>query len=388
MSLSKHIIIVGSALTGASMAAALAENCEITLLDRAVHNAPITDERPISLSYSTVIFLKNLGLWDDFISCASPIKTVHISEQGRLGRLELKASDLDLPALGYVVPYYQLHQRLYDYVMSRDNVTQILIDDVTDIKNENEKVIVSFLKNMQQQMLTADYFIAADGVNSHCRELLHIPHHESDHHDVALAAMVTTSMPHQAIAYERFTKQGVLAMLPMWQPNQFRLVWTLNKSAIASLSDVELKQRIEATFASRVGMIESVTRIGTYPLKTMSAKRQVVNRCVLLGDSAHRIYPLAAQGYNLTVRDVALLADLIEKEASLSDYVKQRQHDQRFITQFTQSLEWVFGLDIPLLDHLRGSTLLAMDLMPTFKRQIIKKLLGRGVPQPPLLCEL
>lgn len=381
-----HYIVVGSGLAGATFIAAQAHtDCRITLLERETP-APAKDERPISLSYATVIFLRNVGIWEQLASQAGAINTVHVSEQGRFGSLQLNASDAALPALGYVVPFNLLSKTVYDHAVKQATVTRVPVHDLTQIK-EQQGVQVMYQDDAGTHTITGDYLVAADGMHSRCRELLHIGVTGTTHHDMALTALLTFADKHSGVAYERFIKNGVLALLPMWGHHQYRMVWTLPKKALDVLTDEDLIQSLHANFASRLGPVRSLKRLGAYPLTTSLAKQQVTQHAVLLGDSAHRIYPLAAQGYNLTVRDCASLVDVFSRGDTLADYEEARKTDQRFISRFTQSLEWVFGLQLPLLDHLRATALFKMDLLPPLKRQLIQKILGRDAKQPELLCE-
>ncbi len=391
MSKKPHIIVVGSGLAGLTCIAALAGIAErITLLERDTVEPSVEasqkDERPLSLSYSSVVFLKNLRLWDQIASYAAPIDTVHVSEQYRFGSLTLKAADVALDALGYVIPFYILQDALQQFVLAQAHVQREIILDLMRI-DEDEHVSITFATATGQQMLRADYVIAADGVSSPCRRLLNIQAKETPQQDVALTAMLALTKPHQHIAYERFTPQGVLALLPMWDTHQYRLVWTLDTARHAVLSDAELVSQINSVFASRIGRVSGVKREGSYPLTTCIAQHSVTSHCVLIGDSAHRMYPLAAQGYNLTLRDCAQLVDVLAQGRPLSEYARLRAADQKVITHFTHSLEWVFGLQLPLFSSVRAAVLFKLDWLPLFKKQLILRLLGRAGPQPELLCE-
>ena len=389
MTNSMHTIVVGQGLAGASFVAALAGAGRITMLGKQLPEQFIDkkDERPISLSYSTVVFLKNLNLWSALEPHACTINKVHVSEQGRLGSLELAAKQVGIDALGYVVPFHLLQTTLLSHAIAQKNVTCLTVDDIDALVETDQGVRVTVQIAGTTKTLEANQLIAADGVHSRCRTLLDIHVKETSHQDVALSAILTLETPQQGIAYERFTKAGVLAILPMWDAHQYRLVWTLDKTRCDQLTEVTLRQQIETTFGSRIGAIKAIARQGSYPLTTVLATKQATRHCVLVGDSAHRIYPIAAQGYNLTVRDIAALVSVLSDKRPLSDYVASRHKDQRFITNFTQGLEWVFGLQLPLLDHLRSSSLFAMDLLPPLKRRLIRKMLGRGTKQPRLLCE-
>ena len=382
----QHIIVVGSGLVGATfIAAAKHLNCRITLLERAPVNQA-HDERPISLSYPTIILLQNLGLWSLLVKHATPILQVHVSEQGRLGSLLLKASDSQHDALGYVIPYHLLEKTLYDHAAQRDCVERIEVTDIVAIQESTQNAI-TFATQAGEQTLAADYVIAADGVNSRCRQLLNIHATETGHGDSAVTALITCQQSHDGTAYERFTKQGVLALLPMWDQHQYRLVWTVNKDYFASLTEQAIIDKIKTAFETRIGTITAFELKDSYPLKTVLAQLQATQHTVLLGDSAHRIYPLAAQGYNLAVRDIAVLIDVLQDQKPLADYVTQRKADQQFTTQFTAGLECIFGLQVPLFNHVRAMGLFSADLLPFVKKRLIRQISGQVGRQPRLLCK-
>lgn len=382
----QHIIVVGSGLVGATFITSAAQlGCRVTLLDKA--SLPhAQDERPISLSYPTMIFLKNSGLWKSLEQYANPILQVHVSEQNRLGSLLLQATDTAYDALGYVIPYHSLEKIVYESATQTNNVTRIIIDDILHIE-ETDQVAVSFSNQQGTHTLTADYVIAADGMNSRCRQLLNIDVTETSYDDIAVTALMICQQSHRGIAYERFTKQGVLALLPMWDPCQYRLVWTVNADYFAQLNEQDIVAIIRTAFQTRIGSIVSFEPQGSYPLKTVLAEQQVTNHAVLLGDSAHRIYPLAAQGYNLAIRDIATLIDVLQHKKPLADYVHQRQSDQQFTTKFTEGLECIFGLQAPFLGHIRGMGLFTADLFPFIKQRLIRQILGQVGKQPSLLCK-
>lgn len=384
-----HIAIVGSGLVGMTIAASLLQRAEfyITILDRQSPEIAIDhqDARPISLSATTVLLLKHIGVWPMLSEHAAQIVMVHVSEQHCLGSLLLSAADAGLDALGYVVPYGLLQRALFQAVNRHARCHFKLIDNIEKIE-ERETVSLSFNTSSGAQTLQADYLIAADGVHSRCRDLLNISAKTIEHNDIAISAILEVVIAHQHVAYERFTESGILALLPMWQSHQYRMVLTGDADLLATFDDQKLQALVDQSLGSRIGIVKHIERAGTYPLKTVLADKQVTQRCVLVGDSAHRIYPIAAQGYNLAVRDVAMLVDYLAQRRSLMDYVQAREPDQIFTTRFTQRLEWIFGLQVPLLDHIRATSLLMIDLMPPLKRRLIQQMLGRYQTQPSLLC--
>lgn len=381
-----HITVVGSGLIGLSAALALSQaGFQVTILSQSPLDKQTQDQRPISISLTTQRFLQNINVWTTCRFQAAPIDSVHTSEQGVFGALRLSASDINADALGYVLPFYHLEQVLIEQVM-QSTIDFHQIDDVCVIEEGDEEVTLVVMEAGHTQHRVTDWLIAADGRSSKCRELLEIEVAEARHGDVAHTAIVTCESPHANQAFERFTQHGVWAMLPMWKSHQYRLVWTTQGKS-EQPDDVSWLQQLKAVFLGYVTGINSLAYTGSYPLQTIIATSQACTRCVLLGDAAHRLYPISAQGFNLSVRDVAALVDTLVQGKPLVDYVKQRLPDQRCVARLTALLEQLFGTHVPGLKKYRGLALGVMDAVLPFKRHLINQLLGRQGKQPSLLCK-
>lgn len=385
MSQKSHITIVGSGLVGLSAALVLDQSgFQVTVLSQSPLEKKADDQRPISLSLTTQRFLQNIGAWTACRFQASPIRVVHTSEQGAFGALRLSAADIGEGALGYVMPFHHLENVLIDQV-TQSTIDFHVIDDVCEIKESNEVTLVVKEAGHTQHRVT-DWLIAADGRASRCRDLLNISMTDEQHGDVAHTAIVTCHQPHSHQAFERFAKEGTWAMLPMWKSHQYRLVWT-TKGRVEQPDNQAWLQQLQRLFSGYVGGIDRLVYTGTYPLQTVIAQSQTTERCVLLGDAAHRLYPLSAQGFNLSVRDIATLVEVLLQGETLSAYVSRRLPDQRCVSQLTAMLEQLFGLHVPGLQKCRGLALGAMDALPPLKHHLINQLLGRQGRQPALLCE-
>jgi len=366
-----HIVIVGAGLVGMSLAVALAPYFKITVYEKHLpenftEHKP--DTRPISLAYGSQQILQTLEIWPELVAQASAINEVIVSERGAFGRVHFYARDYDLPALGYAVPLCKLQAALYKKLLAQKNISLKAAPSVESIlQNKN------------------DLIIACDGSWSEVREYLAIPTQISEPRDEAHIFKLHLLRPHQHIAYERFSSLGTLALLPMPDEYQMQCVWT-------HLREQEIKlEYIQQLFRNIID-IKSVESVAQYPLQTIHVEKPIYENVILMGNAAHTIYPLAAQGFNLGLRDAAALAEVlvntqltITDPAVLNEYLSWRAPDQEQIQRLTGSLVAIFDLHLPLLKPLRGLSMLAMDLLPPLKKRIAKKTLGFSGKTPRLM---
>ncbi|WP_267256150.1 2-octaprenyl-6-methoxyphenyl hydroxylase [Coxiella endosymbiont of Ornithodoros maritimus] len=396
------IIIIGAGLVGTSVVVALqGHGIRIKILEHHLPSAAVTssnDVRSLTLSFGSYQILKTLGVEDDLANEACPISTVHVSDQGALGALRFRAGEFNVPALGYVVSFAKLQQSLYQRAALQKNVEIVPISTIDDIQCNSNHAQVIFSTINGQQQLQAALLIGADGSHSTARRLLKIPVEEENQNEVALIALLRLKQPHNHIAYERFTSQGTLALLPLFQANQYRLVWTLPKTKadeIGQWSDDEFCVVLDRIFKPYIGAIQSVEREKRFPLQMLIAQEQVRPSFVMLGNAAHTLYPIAAQGFNLGLRDAAVLSEvLIDARRQLKPlgdirflqaYSRWRKADQARITGLTRGLSQWFGVQFPLANKARGLGLLATGLLPPFKKRLAKRLMGLSGRLPQLM---
>lgn len=362
MNNSSSITIVGAGLVGMSLAIALAPYFEITLYEKHLpdHLTP-RDTRPISLAYGSQQILQTLKIWAELAAHASPINEVVVSERGAFGGVNFKARDYALPALGYVVPLCELQNALYKSVEAQKNIHLKTAPSVeTILQNKTDRII------------------ACDGSWSEVRDYLTIPAQIGEQNDEAQIFKLQLTKSHQHKAYERFTEFGSLALLPLHDQNQMQCVWTH-----ARHQQVDAQQ-IQQIFKNIVE-IKSLESVAQYPLQTISVTNPIKENVILMGNAAHTIYPLAAQGFNLGLRDAAALAEILVQNKELSEYLDWRAPDQKQIQRLTGSLVAIFDLQLPLLKPLRGLGMLAMDLLPPLKKRIAEKTLGFSGKVPRLM---
>ncbi len=381
------IVIVGGGLVGASLAAALAPTSHrIALIEAQAFNASgqSYDERSLALGYGSRQIYAGIGLWDDISNDATPIKNIHVSEQGHFGVTRLSAQQMRMVALGYVVTLRHLGEVLVTALREQANLTVIKPAKVEGFQTDRGEVSVDLMADGNQQKITTRLLVAADGVNSPVRNKMNIAVREDDYGQHALIANVTSAQAHDNRAFERFTADGPVALLPLSQ-ERCALVWTQTPEAAAqtlALSDEEFLRALETHFGHRLGAFTKTGKREVYPLKLMLADRLTGRRSLLIGNSAHTLHPVAGQGLNLALRDVAVLAELLAKtsdpgtEALMQEYEQVRSPDIAATARYTDGLLRLFTNPWPPLGHVRGLGLTLMDRVPFIKHRLAR--IGMG----------
>ncbi|MGK0272708.1 MAG: 2-octaprenyl-6-methoxyphenol hydroxylase, partial [Cocleimonas sp.] len=396
-SLNKHydVIIVGGGMVGASLAIALLpltkapHNMKVCMVDAFDHNTvrkkedvpPSYDDRSIALSHGSSLIFKGMGLWNQLQPKTSPIKQIHISDRGHFGATRLTAEQESVPSLGYLIESRVLGQQLYKTLDGTD-IDLIMPAKVVGIKQENADSVNLELKQDDESFnITGRLLVAADGTNSQIREFSGIQTTVSDYQQAAIIANVSTQKPHNGQAYERFTENGPIALLPM-TGNRSSLVWTHRTDgdtaeidAVMSMNDKEFLKELDQAFGFRLGKFTKVGERSSYLLSLVTANKNTAYRTVIIGNASHTLHPVAGQGLNLALRDVAVLSDLLAGLMSDSDalnsiksiaellvsYEELRADDLKNTIRYTDSLVRLFSNESSLLGHARAGGLLAVD---------------------------
>jgi 2-octaprenyl-6-methoxyphenol hydroxylase len=275
-----------------------------------------------------------------------------------------------------------LHQRL----QQNTNVELHCPARLMSLEQDHDRVIASIEDNDRKSVISARLLVAADGVVSQVRDLLHIGSSVQDYGQSAVIANVTPGFRHNNVAYERFTDQGPIAFLPMTH-NRCSVVWTVpEKQAdeLMKLGDADFLQLLQQRFGFRLGQLHKVGKRQAYPLKLVESTQVVRNRVVIVGNAAHSIHPVAGQGFNLALRDIAILTELISTvedpgdSKMLQSYVEQREDDARRVYRFTDGLVKIFSNNSTPLGHLRAAGLVAVGLIPPLRHQLAKQSMGLG----------
>ena len=375
------IAIIGSGLVGSSLAHGLKHlHKKIVLVDAKLLSAlDDSKSRPISLNHNSVEIFKKLQLWDTLKPHATPIETVHISEKGAFNAVRIRANDYQLEALGYVVPLHHLYNNLIANLHQQNNVTLKTPLSVTALKYIENGLE---LRLNNDDIIEANLVVAADGAQSTIRDLLNIQTETRPNQEHVIVASLTAT--HHNTAYERFTQDGIIALLP--QPNhRCNLVWTTSQpQRWLSLSDQEFLDCLQQNIGYKLGKLSNLSQRFSQPLEFNVAKEQVRPHCVLLGNAAHTFYPIAAQGFNLSLADMAALVDIIETERSLNDYVTSRQHPQQLTTVFTHSLADIFASKLLPMKICRRSALALLTKIPALKDHLAHFAMGNTQNTQPI----
>jgi 2-octaprenyl-6-methoxyphenol hydroxylase len=403
MSDSFDVAIVGGGMVGASLAVALAPlGLRVALVESVPlqsDSQPSFDERTTALSNGSRRIFTSIGVWDSVAPAAAPIHRIHVSDQGRFGFARIDAAEEGVAALGYVLANRVLGAALWER-LARDSAIEVLcparVDDVT--AQGGTITLRAAIGERQLRTLDARLLVAADGANSSIRKALGIEATRWDYEQTAIITNVATRKFHDYVAYERFTATGPLAVLPL-ADGRCTVVWTLAPEVAQEtlqLDDATFLARLQERFGFRLGRFTRVGRRHAYPLALTRAEERVGRRVVIIGNAAQGLHPIAGQGFNLGLRDVATLADVIaDSHATLGDdsmlerYDEWRRTDRRGVIAFTDGLVRLFGNPLGSVKVARDLGLLLFDVLPPAKSALSALSLGitgklprlaRGVP--------
>jgi 2-octaprenyl-6-methoxyphenol hydroxylase len=378
------IAIVGGGMVGASLAVALGPlGMRIALIEAVPHDAatqPSFDERTTALSNGSRRILETLGVWREVDPSATPIRKIHVSEKGRFGFARIDAAEQGLNAMGFVVPNRALGRALWTQLQASSNVRIFCPAQVGEISPGANAVALQVAEAGTVTSVDAKLIVAADGAQSAVRSAFAV---DAAVRDYGQTAVITTVLPqrfHDNVAYERFTPSGPLALLPL-DGGRCTLVLTLDAASAAtamSWSDQQFLAEVQQRFGFRLGRMLKVGRRVSYPLSLTRATRTSSGRCVIIGNAAQSLHPVAGMGFNLGLRDVASLAELIADTAGqeghdpgspalLAAYDAWRTADRGGVIAFTDGLIRMFASPLGSVRRLRNLGLLAFDLLPPAK---------------------
>lgn len=383
------VVIAGGAMAGMTLALAI-QNLSKGSLSVAVvepyqvdHTAhPGFDSRSIALSYGTVNILKRLELWQAISTVATPIKHIHVSDRTHAGITEISTQEVGVEALGYVVELADVGRIYHQRLASESNVELLCPNSVTSIERDVEHNVVTLDDGEQ---LTCKLLVAADGAVSSCCQQLGMSLTEHDFDQVAVIANITTEQAHQGRAFERFTSQGPVALLPMSE-GRMSLVWCLrpeNAQQVLQLGESEFLEQLQQAFGWRLGKMAKVGERASYPLLLRYREQNSSHRFAIVGNAAQTLHPIAGQGFNLGIRDVATLAEEIVKSpqdagsyAVLREFKQRREQDREATIALTSSLVHLFSNDYLTMRIGRNLGLAAMEHLPVLKTPLLQRTLG------------
>lgn len=379
------IVIVGGGMVGAAMAAGLAQlNQRIALIDASPLDAA-DDHRLIALNHTSHCFFKNIGIWSDLAPHAAPIQRIHVSHQGHFGVTRMAAHECHLDALGYVVPAHYINKALYSRLNHIDLIRPARLQALSQ---DAEGVMLTMTTPTDEKIIFAKSVIGADGTQSTVRDLLQIAVEKKDYQQSALVTVTTLQREHNHIAYERFLTRGAIAMLPL-SGQRVATIWTDDNPRIEellALNDAQFIAECQKHFGYRLGRLLSVSQRFCYPLQRLRAKQTVQGRVLLMGNAAHTVHPVAAQGLNIALFEVAALIEHVAKYHSLHDFSIDELPLQ-FSQQLSHRLLGIFSADFFGLNTVRQWGMVGMDACVFAKRQLLERAFGQVGQMPALLLQ-
>ncbi|MDT3253717.1 2-octaprenyl-6-methoxyphenyl hydroxylase [Serratia sp. root2] len=386
------VIIVGGGMAGATLALAISsltqgrmavDLIEATRPDDRSH--PGFDARAIALAQGTCQQLTRIGVWPALRDCATAITHVHVSDRGHAGFVNLYAQDYQVDALGQVIELHDAGQRLFALLAKAPGVTLHCPARVVDVLRTADRAEV-LLDNGRR--INGQLLVAADGSRSALAQACNVQWQQSEYPQFATIANVTTSEDPQGRAFERFTRYGPLALLPMSQ-GRSSLVWCHareDRAEVDGWDDARFIRELQQAFGWRLGRIVKAGKRHSYPLSLLTASQHISHRLALVGNAAQTLHPIAGQGFNLGLRDVMSLAEtLAETEltgedpggyALLSRYQQRRQKDQQATVGVTDGLIRLFANRYGPLVVGRNLGLMAMEQLPAVRDAFAKRTLG------------
>ncbi|MCE0494104.1 2-octaprenyl-6-methoxyphenyl hydroxylase [Vibrio salinus] len=385
------VVIAGGAVVGATFALALSRQAQRSLSIAVVEANPFDpsqnggfDARSIALSLGTRDILDRFGLWEEIESVATPIKRIHVSDKGHAGMTGIEAEKLHVPALGYVVELAKIGE-IYNNKLKKSSNIELICPSAISGLNQQENAVDIELSG--GNWIRSKLLVAADGTASECCHLAGIDSEFENYGQVAIIANVVPEKNHNGVAYERFTSEGPVAMLPM-SDKRMSLVWCVTPDRAEILmdsSDDEFLSVLQKQFGWRLGKIKSTGIRHLYPLGLTVRRSKISHRVAAVGNAAQTLHPIAGQGFNLGIRDVASLVDeMIHYSGDdfgeyrcLSRYQKRREADQEQTINLTSSLVHTFSNTwLPTLVG-RNISLMVADNIPVLKRSLLSRTLGK-----------
>jgi 2-octaprenyl-6-methoxyphenol hydroxylase len=380
--MSEHcdIAIIGGGPVGTALALALRDSgLKIVVLEARKPEQQNADPRALALSYGSRLLLDKLGVWNQ-IEQVSSIKTIQVSQKDTPDIALLYAVEMKVPELGYVLPYPALQAALHQGLQHTD-VTYLEGASVSRLDSEADGATLVYQYEGKEQQLKTRLAVVADG-----GKLLEIsnPPKVSEYGQSAVIAHITCAIPQADTAFERFTAQGPVALLPY--KDGYEIVWTGSHEQAKEMlqwDDATFLAELHRHFGDAVGTFLSVGKRSSFPLRLKRAPDTTLPHTILIGNAAQTLHPVAGQGFNMGVRDAWELARVILRAQPsalgsapmLASYRKSRRIDRNAGIGFTNGLVRIFSNDLPLLNSGRSWAISVLDRLPFAKRFVAKRMM-------------
>ena len=389
------LIIIGGGLVGAGFAAALqSSGLRIALVDARMPSND--DPRLFALNAGSCQFLANVGLWPALAHGAAPILQVHVSHQGHFGAVRMHHHDVELPALGHVVPARYIETALNAAMQELPHVDLYRPARLQTLQQNDDEAEVTLGTEEGEVKLQSTIVIGADGTASTVRQLADIPVETVDYQQHAIVTRVALQRDHHQIAYERFYRHGAIAMLPLLE-RECACIWSASKDEahrLVGLSSGSYLSELQKLFGFRLGRLQGIQQRHVFPLQMMRAER-THDRCVLLlGNSAHTLHPIAAQGFNLALYEAAVLVEGMLKKLNSCESVtatdlhailEQSRQQQSVSVSVSHWLAQIFSYDSAPANLLLSLGMTGFNAVTPLKKKFTSVMTGRSGRVPSLL---
>lgn len=400
------IAVVGGGLVGASLALALAPHWRVILIESgqfsSVADGDIPagpwDERCLALNDGSRRIYEGLALWPALSAHAAPIRATQISERGRFGVARFTAVEAGLDALGWNVPVRVIGTLLWQRLRA-SQVELLCCAEVENVQPHDDRTVLDVALHEtgeggsadaeENRQITARLVVAADGADSTVREKLGIGTRVRDYRQHAIISTVKIARPHRDVAYERFTPEGPFALLPK-APDACSVIHTvpsIRLDALMALDDASYLAVAQDVFGGRLGRFLQLGRRMPHALTRVLSHSRTASRVILIGNASQNLHPVAAQGFNLGLRDAANLAATLAvaadpgEETLLADFARSRESDRKATSDSTDLLARAFSTRLPGISQVRHWGLLGVQLAPFVHRRMLRQHLGHcGLP--------
>jgi 2-octaprenyl-6-methoxyphenol hydroxylase len=393
------LIIVGGGLTGNCLALALKDTgLRIAIVEASTYEqsyASPAGDRALALAAGTVMVLDALDIWQGISHAATAIKHIHISDRGHFGKTRLSAEKERVEALGFVIAARDIEAHVANLVKDA-HIELICPARVVGLMSGVDEICVSLKQGNEAVNVSAKLLIGADGGSSSVRKLLDIAQHTTEYGQTALVTTVKSTIPNNNTAFERFTVSGPLALLPVAK-NQCAVVWTRTNEdaeALMSTGEANFLAELQQCFGFRLGEFSLSAPIRAFPLSLIRAEKMVTGRAVIIGNAVHQLHPVAGQGFNLGLRDVVQLGEMLigqhERNGDigaadfLREYAVSRKQDHDWTIGFTDAVVRIFSNEWLALAAVRNVGLTFLDHIPAAKSFLARHAMGIAGHMPRL----
>jgi 2-polyprenylphenol 6-hydroxylase len=372
------VIIIGGGVIGLAAALALHDNYSKMAIIEAKPLAiePLNDSyspRVFAINHSSLQLFKSIGVWEQIEKRLSPYEKMHVWEG--MHHIEFNCRDVASSCLGFIIEESVIKNALLEKI-KKTNIA--LLDALT--LDQLTKKDGGIQLRAGQSLYDAKLLIGADGANSWVRQQLNVELNSWSYNHHAIIAHVECKLPHQKTAWQRFTSSGTLAFLPMTNEHHSSIVWSTtptHANELLRLDDASFGIDLCQEFEDKLGKICHVGKRFSFPLKMRHVKQYVGENWLLVGDAAHTIHPLAGQGMNVGLKDVASLAQLAKKSTlsaqTLAKFQRQRKTEVWKIIAAMEGFKRLFEPNLAPISAIRGLGLSFCNHVMPIKRLFIEQ---------------